>query len=45
MSEFVNDPYFKHLKQSCEKYNLSTDIGLIGNQDVKSINHGQEIMY
>ena len=36
--EFVNDPYFKHLKQSCEKYNLQpTDIGLIGNQDVKSI--------
>ncbi len=38
MSRFVNDPYFKYLKQACEKYNFQpTDIGLIGNQDVKSI--------
>eukprot|EP01083_Nonionella_stella_P305056 1062747_1 len=36
--EFVNDPYFKHLKQSCEEYNLQpTDIGLVGTQEVANI--------
>ncbi len=36
--DVVNDPYFTYLKQGCEQYNLQpTDIGLIGNQDVKSI--------
>jgi len=35
--EFVNDPYFKYLKQSCEKYGYQpTDIGLT-NQDIDSI--------
>merc|ERR1712129_4999 len=35
--EFVNDPYFKYLKQSCEKYGFQpTDIGLT-NQDIQSI--------
>ena len=32
--EFVNDPYFKHLKESCELFQLQpTDIGLIGSQE------------
>ena len=36
--EFVNDPYFKYLKESCNGYNLQpVDIGLIGNQDINSI--------
>ena len=36
--EFVNDPYFKHLKESCEHFELQpTDIGLIGSQEVQNI--------